>query len=90
MHKKSVMKSARRRRLQANCRSERLFEAKPAPSPPAGGGPSVSALVVEGEAFDDCDPPAPDRLVLDWAAAPRVEAVIATACGRTRAHAPCR
>jgi hypothetical protein len=90
MHMKSAMKSARLRLFRANCRSDRQFDAKPAPSPQAGGRPPVSALVAEGEAFDDLEPPIPYSLVFGRAAAPRVEAIVATARGPTRERARCR
>jgi hypothetical protein len=80
MHMKSALKSVRLRLFRANCRSDRQFDAKPAPSPPAGGRPPLSALVAEGEAFDD----------LGRAAAPQVEAIVAVARGPTRERARCR
>jgi hypothetical protein len=74
MHRKSAMISARLRRFRANRRSDRRFGAGPSQSPPAGGHPPVSALVAEGEAFDDLDPLIADGPLLDRAAAPQLGA----------------
>jgi len=68
------MKSARLRRFRANRRSDRQLGAKPVQSPPAGGRASASALVAEGAAFDDLEPPIADGPLLDRAAAPQLGA----------------
>ena len=80
MHMQSALKSVQLRLFRANCRSDRQFDAKPAPSPPAGGRPPLSALVAEGEAFDD----------LGRAAAPQVGAIVAMARAIARESAQCR
>jgi len=90
MHMKSALESVRLRLFRANCRSDRQFEAKPAPLPQAGGRPPLSALVGEGKAFDDLDPPVANSLVLGRAAAPQVEAIVAAARGPKRERARCR
>jgi len=90
MHTKSALQSIRLLIFRANCRSDRQFDAKPAPLLAAGGRPPVSALVAEGEAFDDLDTPIPYSPVLDRAAAPQIEAVVAAARGLTRERARCR
>jgi hypothetical protein len=90
MHRKSALKSARMRLFRANCRSDRQFDAKPAQSPPAGGRPPVSALVAEGEAFDDLNLPIADRRVVGRAAAPQVGAIVAMARAIARESAQCR
>jgi hypothetical protein len=90
MHRKSAMKSARLRRLRANCRSDGRFDAKPAQSPPAGGHPPGSALVAEGEAFDDLDPPIAYGPVLDRVAAPQLGAIVAAGRRLTRERKRCR
>jgi hypothetical protein len=87
---KSALKSVRLRLFRANCRTDRQFDAKPAQSLPAGGRPPISALVAEGEAFDDLDPPIAHGLVLDRAAAPQVGAIVATGRGLTRERTRCR
>jgi len=56
---------------RANCRTDRQFDAKPTPTLQAGGSPPLGALVVEGEALDGLDPPTPDSLAHNRAAAPR-------------------
>jgi hypothetical protein len=83
MHSKSAMKSAPLRLFRANCRSDWQFDARPKRSPHAGDHPPISALVAEGEAFDDLDPPILRGLALNRAAASQVEAVVATEFGPT-------
>jgi len=84
------MKSARLRLFRVNCRSERQFDAEPARPPLTGGHPPFDALVAEGEAFDDLDPPVPRGADFDRAAASGVEAIVATARGRAMERVQCR
>jgi hypothetical protein len=81
MHSKSAMKSAPLRLFRANCRSDWRFDARPRRSPHAGDGPAINALVAEGEAFDDLDPPISRSLALNRASASQVEAIVATERG---------
>jgi hypothetical protein len=90
MHMQSALKSVQLRLFRANCRSDRQFDAKPAPSPQTGGRPPLSVLVAEGGAFDDLDLPVANSLVLGRAPAPQVEAIVAAARGLTRERARCR
>jgi len=90
MHRKSALKTARMRLFRANCRSDRPLDPEAAPSPPTGGRPTVSALVAEGEAFDDLNLPIADWRVVGRAAAPQVGAIVAMARAIARESAQCR
>jgi hypothetical protein len=81
------MKSGPLRLFRANRRSDWQIDAKPRRSPHSGDRPPISALVAEGEAFDDLDPPIPRSVALNRSAAPPAEVVVATERGPTRERA---